>query len=298
MPARRPRPESPPRLHGAGHAGSPGRPPRPRWRSRLSRCCKPGARARPRAEGHRVPAAAASKPRLLLHVRDDRRGRLSRRDADRLRVFAVRGLRGASRHRPARRLPGRTASGFATSHPSSRGPCREPRPRTRSSGLRTGCRSASSRPGSSSGSSSRAERPCRSATFSGGGGKSGTWGAEGQILFTSVQARVDLRGPGGRRHSPEADRSGPSEDEVRFNWPWFLPDGKRFLYRVRLSNGEGRLKLAEPGKPPRTLGPMSSAAQYVGPGYLVFVREGALLGQRFDLDAGRLTGDPFALADR
>ena len=54
----RPRAESPPRLHGAGPAGSPGRSRRPRWRSRLSRCCDQRAlRGHPR-EGRPVPAPA------------------------------------------------------------------------------------------------------------------------------------------------------------------------------------------------------------------------------------------------
>ena len=131
-----------------------------------------------------------------------------------------------------------------------------------------------------------------------GGGKSGTWGADGQILFTSIQAPVILEVPAAGGTPRKRIEVEPAQDEVRFSWPWFLPDGKRFLYCVRLRNGEGRLKLAEPGKPPRTLGPMTSSAQYTGPGYLVFVQEGALLGQKFDLEAGLLTGNPFALADR
>ncbi len=130
-----------------------------------------------------------------------------------------------------------------------------------------------------------------------GGGKSGTWGAGGDILFTSIQAPVILRVPAAGGTPVKLVEAQASQEEVALGWPWFLPDGKRFLYVVRLRNGEGRLKLAEPGKAPRAIGPMSSAAQYAGPGFLVFAREGALLGQRFDLESGRLTGNLFSIAE-
>ena len=54
--------------------------------------------------------------------------------------------------------------------------------------------------------------------------------------------------------------------------------------------------LSEPGKAPRALMPMASAVQYCDPGYLVYAREGTLLGQRFDWRSGRLTGEPFSIA--
>jgi dipeptidyl aminopeptidase/acylaminoacyl peptidase len=38
--------------------------------------------------------------------------------------------------------------------------------------------------------------------------------------------------------------------------------------------------------------------QYADPGYLVFVKEGSLLAQRFDARSARLTGTPFSIADR
>jgi Tol biopolymer transport system component len=55
--------------------------------------------------------------------------------------------------------------------------------------------------------------------------------------------------------------------------------------------------LSEPEKPPRPVLPVVSSAQYVDPGYLVFAREGTLLGQRFDLASGRVAGEPFSIAD-
>jgi hypothetical protein len=91
----------------------------------------------------------------------------------------------------------------------------------------------------------------------------------------------------------EADAS---RGEMRIWWPWFLPDGARFLYVVRLRDRTSRLMLSEPGKAPRALMPMASAVQYCDPGYLVYAREGSLLAQRFDPRSGDLTGEPFSIA--
>jgi Tol biopolymer transport system component len=42
--------------------------------------------------------------------------------------------------------------------------------------------------------------------------------------------------------------------------------------------------------------PVGSRVQYADPGYLVFAREGALLGLRFDPRSGRTAGEPFSIA--
>jgi Tol biopolymer transport system component len=55
--------------------------------------------------------------------------------------------------------------------------------------------------------------------------------------------------------------------------------------------------LAQAGQPPRPVLPVVSSVQYVDPGYIVFAREGTLLGQRFDLASGHVAGDPFSIAD-
>jgi serine/threonine-protein kinase len=70
--------------------------------------------------------------------------------------------------------------------------------------------------------------------------------------------------------------------EARLNWPFFLPDGKRFLYLQRLSDGSGNLMFVDAGKAPREVMSVHSAVQYVEPGYIVFVQERALVGRRFD----------------
>ena len=131
-----------------------------------------------------------------------------------------------------------------------------------------------------------------------GGGKSGTWGAGGQILFAPVQGEAVFRvaASGG---TPEAlIRPDRARGETRVCWPWFLPDGVRFLFIVRIRDGEGRLMLAEPGKAPRTVMTVDSAVQFAGPGSLVFVRDGVLLAQPFDAETGHLSGTATSIAEQ
>ena len=68
------------------------------------------------------------------------------------------------------------------------------------------------------------------------------------------------------------------------DWPWFLPDGKRFLYTARLDDGEGELRLGQLDGATQTVMRVSSNAQWVDPDIVVFAREGVLMGQRVDVE--------------
>ena len=127
-----------------------------------------------------------------------------------------------------------------------------------------------------------------------GFGLTGTWGS-GVILFTQG-GRIYRVPTAGGRSTTEVEPNA-SIGEISVGWPWFLPDGRRFLYLSRLPNREGRLMLADPGKPPVAVLSAMSNAQWVDPDYMVFARDEILLGQRVDLASGRAVGEPFAIAD-
>jgi eukaryotic-like serine/threonine-protein kinase len=125
-------------------------------------------------------------------------------------------------------------------------------------------------------------------------GVSGTWGS-GAILFSQNGTILRIATAGG---TPVKEiEAGVSAGDAGAGWPWFLPDGRRFLYLARGRDREGQIKLAQPGKAPVTILSAISNPQWVDPDYLVFVRDGTLVGQRFDLAAGRLVGEPFSIAD-
>lgn len=123
------------------------------------------------------------------------------------------------------------------------------------------------------------------------GGVYGTWGADA-IVYSAGTEILRVAAEGGTPQVAvqlDADESGAK-------WPWFLPDGRRFLYMARLRTREGRVKLMTPGKPAMTILAAASNVQWVDPGYLVFARDGALVAQRFDPDAGRMTGELLPVA--
>ena len=128
-------------------------------------------------------------------------------------------------------------------------------------------------------------------------GLTGSWGADGEILFASVDGDA-IVSVSTHRGTPSAlIRPDQSLGEMRVTWPWFLPDGRRFLYLSRLRDGSGQLTLGERGRPPRPILSVVSNVQWVDPDYLVFVREGILVAQRFDLLNEHVVGEPFSIAE-
>jgi serine/threonine protein kinase len=130
-----------------------------------------------------------------------------------------------------------------------------------------------------------------------GAGITGTWGADGQILFASVEGEAIFRvkSAGGE---PERVRERQPEAGVqRVCWPSFLPDGRRYLYLVRKRDRSYRIMLGEPGRPGREVGASDSFAHYVASGHIVFARDGTLLAQRFDAASGDVSGEPIAIAE-
>jgi len=116
----------------------------------------------------------------------------------------------------------------------------------------------------------------------------GTWSRDGVVLFTADQAKGLYRvsEAGGEPSLVIAPNSVRQENSYR--WPWFLPDGRRFLFQQETSVFLGSLDSSET----RRLVPSDSKAIYAS-GYLLFVRETALMAQRFDAGRGEVTGDAF-----
>ena len=125
----------------------------------------------------------------------------------------------------------------------------------------------------------------------------GTWGSGGVILLGSSQgsAIYQVASAGGSPSQLLAPDS--ARGEARVHWPSFLPDGRRFLYTARRTDGGGELRLASLDGDTRALMPVASNTQFVPPDAVVFAREGVLMGQRIDLEAARTIGEPFAIAD-
>jgi eukaryotic-like serine/threonine-protein kinase len=131
-----------------------------------------------------------------------------------------------------------------------------------------------------------------------GTGSDGSWGAAGSILFdgrAGDSIQVVPEGGGTPQGLVRIDRS---RNETSNGWPHFLPDGKHFVYIVFRTGAPDEIWLGMLGSTKSTfLTEGNSRVEYVEPGYLIFERAGTLLAQRFDVHAGKLSGDPFPLAE-
>ncbi|HEX4438422.1 MAG TPA: protein kinase, partial [Thermoanaerobaculia bacterium] len=130
----------------------------------------------------------------------------------------------------------------------------------------------------------------------GGIGRSGSWGAQDEILFSDVQGDAIYRVSANGGAPQPAVKSDPQHGNFRVVWPTFLPDGKSFLYLAWRVGRKDELMLSRPGRPPVAVMPLLSRAEYVAPGYLVYARDGVLFSQRFDADSGKLSGPPKSVA--
>jgi eukaryotic-like serine/threonine-protein kinase len=130
-------------------------------------------------------------------------------------------------------------------------------------------------------------------------GRGGSWNRDGVIVFSP---HVD---GGVYRVSSAGDVptavTKPDTSVSSHRWPSFLPDGRHFLYLAANFGGEfeknaifvGSLDSQETR---RVVGASSNAA-YADPGYLLYVRDNALVAQRFDPRTYMLGGEPRTISD-
>lgn len=130
--------------------------------------------------------------------------------------------------------------------------------------------------------------------------RGGSWGADGTIVFApefrSALYRVPAAG-GAPVQITKVDES----IHTSHRWPFFLPDGKHFLYlAINHQNPQDEndaiYYASLDGKENRRLVRAFSTAQYAS-GSLLYLRNGVLLAQPFDPDSGELKGDAHPVAN-
>jgi Tol biopolymer transport system component len=116
-------------------------------------------------------------------------------------------------------------------------------------------------------------------------GRGGTWNRDGVIVFApTISSELYRISAGGGR--PERVTSFDGK-QVRHRWPWFLPDGKHFLYGAAEDLMAGSLD----GKLHKQIVTNVSNAVFVPPDRIVFTRGAVLMSQRFDPDALAVSGE-------
>ena len=127
--------------------------------------------------------------------------------------------------------------------------------------------------------------------------RGGSWSPDGTIVFSKGYQLPIMRVPasgGSATPATEVKR----RELSRF--PAFLPDGRHFLYNVRVQGEEdaaiyvGSLD----SKTRREILREHTDVLYVPPGYLLFRRSGRLMAARFDADRLQIVGDPVELVEK
>jgi serine/threonine protein kinase len=131
-------------------------------------------------------------------------------------------------------------------------------------------------------------------------GRGGTWNRDGVIVFAPTFSSPLYRVPAGGGKPERLAELQQADGETGDGFPWFLPDGNHYLYTSRNADPARNAVLVADlrnGNRSRIVN-VSSNAAYSSPGYLLYIRAGALMAQAFD-DRRLLTkGEPFAVAQQ
>lgn len=133
--------------------------------------------------------------------------------------------------------------------------------------------------------------------------RGGTWNREGFILFSPAPASplMGVSASGGVPVAVTALRFNENENSHR--WPFFLPDGKHFLYLSlrglsARDNPTNRIQVGSlDSKEHKTLFNSDGNVIYAS-GYLLHLRQGALVAQPFDLEKLELSGEAVSIAEQ
>jgi serine/threonine protein kinase len=122
----------------------------------------------------------------------------------------------------------------------------------------------------------------------------GSWNHAGEIIMAPGSGAL-YRVPATGGVPTALTTTGPSHS----HWlPQFLPDGEHFLYFAWGKPGQSGVYVGSlTGKAAHEVLRTDVGAQYAA-GYLLFVRNNALMGQTFDTSTLRLAGEPFLIAEQ
>jgi len=130
----------------------------------------------------------------------------------------------------------------------------------------------------------------------------GTWGSGEVIIFAINYSGPLYRVSASGGVPSAATKLDESKSEVNHQFPYFLPDGRHFLYLATQGLGADKMSAgifvaSLDNQVRKLLLPNSSNIAY-GSGYLLFNQNKALMAQPFDVKRLELTGDAFPIVDQ
>jgi Tol biopolymer transport system component len=127
--------------------------------------------------------------------------------------------------------------------------------------------------------------------------RSGAWNRDGIILFSSGLGPLSRIAASSGGEPNAVTQLDPPHQVAHFH-PQFLPDGRHFLfYAIGTPDAAGIYLGSLEGGEPKRLAAADTAAAYLAPGMIVFVRQTTLMAQHLDVKKAELTGDPVIVGD-
>ena len=136
-------------------------------------------------------------------------------------------------------------------------------------------------------------------------GADGSWGNNDLIVFDGSTGDTMKIVPAGGGQARPATLVDTTTVGLTYSWPWFLPDGKHFLFTTPVRQDSGstasaaRLKLGNIDSTNSiALYDVTSAdrIEYSNEGYVLYVEQDNLMGLPFDADKLEVTGEPKPIA--
>jgi serine/threonine protein kinase len=136
--------------------------------------------------------------------------------------------------------------------------------------------------------------------------RGGTWNPDGVIVFSGLGGVLN-RVPASGGQPVQLTSLDPAKHELNHSWPWFLPDGRHFLFVARSVAGNINYAAsidAKPGAEQRVEIMKAVSNVIYAPslpqersGWILFLRDNSLLAQRFNPATLNLEGDAQPLAE-
>ena len=125
----------------------------------------------------------------------------------------------------------------------------------------------------------------------------GAWSSDDVIVLSLRNELYRVSAAGGE--PVQATTLDKTRAETAHYWPSFLPDGRHYMYLAWSSRPENRAVFAGSldSQNRELVMPAEYKATYASPGYLIFMREAALMAQPFDAGRLKLSGEPVRLAE-
>ena len=130
-----------------------------------------------------------------------------------------------------------------------------------------------------------------------GDARGGSWAPDEVIVFAPTFQGGLMKVParGGPVSPLTTLDAGRREESHR--WPWFLPDGRRFLYQSMGADEPTLYVGSLDGMAPVRVMAASSGSMFAAPGWLLFRQDRTLLAQPFDPDQLRVVGEQTAVIE-